>query len=44
MMSLLASDRSNGFYIEAGAFDGEYLTNTILFERMRNWTGEESVN
>ena len=22
----------NGFYIEAGAWDGVYLTNTLLFE------------
>ena len=29
----------NGFFIEAGAWDGEYLSNTLFFERNRNWTG-----
>lgn len=28
-----------GFFIEAGAFDGEYLSNTLFFELNRNWTG-----
>ena len=29
----------NGFFIEAGAFDGEYLSNSLFFELHRNWTG-----
>ncbi|XP_023322979.1 uncharacterized protein LOC111697276 [Eurytemora carolleeae] len=29
----------NGFFIEAGAFDGEKLSNSLLFEMERNWTG-----
>ena len=31
--------KHNGFFIEAGAWDGEYLSNTLFFERNRNWTG-----
>lgn len=28
-----------GFYIECGAHDGEYLSNSLFFEVRRNWTG-----
>jgi len=31
--------KRNGFFVEAGAFDGEYLSNTIFLEVRRNWTG-----
>ena len=31
--------KKNGFYIEAGAFDGEAFSNTLLFELKHNWTG-----
>ena len=31
--------KKNGFFIEAGAFNGEYLSNTLYFEVRRNWTG-----
>lgn len=31
--------KENGFYVESGAYDGEILSNTLLFERMRNWNG-----
>ena len=31
--------KRDGFFIEAGAWDGEYLSNTLFFERERNWTG-----
>ena len=27
------------FFAECGAFDGEGLSNTLLFELKRNWTG-----
>ncbi|KAK7073882.1 hypothetical protein SK128_006577, partial [Halocaridina rubra] len=29
----------NGFFIEVGAIDGEYLSNTLYFERELGWTG-----
>jgi FkbM family methyltransferase len=35
---LLGSKR-NGFFIEAGGFDGEFGSNTLFFEIERNWTG-----
>jgi hypothetical protein len=38
MDSALGSKR-NGFFIEAGGFNGEDFSNTIFFELERNWTG-----
>lgn len=35
----LFKGKRNGFFIEAGAFDGENLSNTLLFEGKYNWTG-----
>ena len=29
----------NGFYVEAGAYDGESLSNSLFFELHRNWSG-----
>lgn len=29
----------NGVFFEAGAFDGEYLSNTLMYELKYNWTG-----
>merc|ERR1712117_561926 len=31
--------KTRGFFIESGAWDGEYLSNSLFFERKRNWTG-----
>ena len=31
--------KEGGFFVEAGAWDGEYLSNTKFFERARGWTG-----
>jgi hypothetical protein len=28
--------KQNGFFIESGAFDGEFMTNTLLFEKETN--------
>ncbi len=35
----LLKDKTNGFFIELGAADGEKLSNTLFFEKSRNWTG-----
>jgi len=35
---LLGQQRS-GFFIECGANDGEFISNTLFFELERNWTG-----
>lgn len=29
----------NGFYVEAGAFDGEYSSNSLYFEIVHGWNG-----
>ena len=29
----------NGFFIEAGAYDGELFSNTLFFELKQKWTG-----
>lgn len=33
------SSKSKGFFIEAGAYDGFTLSNSLYFEAFRNWTG-----
>ena len=35
----LLGGRSNGYFLEAGAWDGTYLSNSLFFEVERNWTG-----
>ncbi|XP_045034687.1 uncharacterized protein LOC116933298 isoform X1 [Daphnia magna] len=32
-------NQTNGFFIECGGYDGEYLSNTLFMERVLNWTG-----
>ena len=34
-----SNSKYNGFFIEAGAYDGETLSNTLFLEINRNWTG-----
>ncbi|KAK3087900.1 hypothetical protein FSP39_012292, partial [Pinctada imbricata] len=31
--------QESGFYVECGALDGEKRSNTLFFERFRNWNG-----
>ncbi|KAK9500811.1 hypothetical protein O3M35_002003 [Rhynocoris fuscipes] len=35
----ILQNRTNGFFIEVGALDGEIRSNTLYFERYLNWTG-----
>jgi len=35
----LLEQKKNGFFVECGAWDGEELSNTILFEIKRQWKG-----
>lgn len=35
----ILQNRKNGFFIEAGALDGETRSNTLYLERYLNWTG-----
>ncbi|ESO09636.1 hypothetical protein HELRODRAFT_183998 [Helobdella robusta] len=35
----LLRNKTNGFFIECGAADGETQSNTLFFEVLRNWTG-----
>ena len=35
----LFKGKKNGFFIEAGAYDGEHFANTLMFEMKHDWTG-----
>jgi FkbM family methyltransferase len=35
----LLNSKMNGFFVEAGGFNGEDLSNLLFFELERNWTG-----
>lgn len=35
----LFGEQRGGFFVEAGALDGEYLSNTLWLERRQGWTG-----
>ena len=38
-VSKLLGGQTNGFFIEAGAFNGQDISNTLLLEMQYNWTG-----
>ena len=38
-LNLLQGYVKNGFFVEAGGYDGENLSNTLYLERYHNWTG-----
>lgn len=38
-MDKILNGKTGGFFVEAGAFNGEYLSNSLFFEIHRNWTG-----
>jgi len=35
----ILKNKTNGFFVECGALDGEIRSNTLYFERYLNWTG-----
>ena len=39
VVDMLLGHLRNGFFIEAGAYDGEEFSNTLFAESYRNWTG-----
>ena len=39
ILGLYKNNPQSGFFIEAGAADGEWFSNTLYFERHHNWTG-----
>ena len=38
-LTLLQGYVKHGFFVEAGGYDGENLSNTLYLERYHNWTG-----
>lgn len=42
MNLLIVEGKTNGFFIEAGALDGETHSNTLLFELNRNYSGKNT--
>ncbi len=39
LVDALLKKKTNGFFIECGTGDGEKLSNSLFFEKSRNWTG-----
>lgn len=40
----LLKRKQQGFFVEAGAFNGEEISNSLFFERIRGWTGLQTPN
>ena len=38
-MDQLLHQRRNGFFVEAGAADGERFSNSLFFDKSRGWSG-----
>ncbi len=38
-MNTLLKSKRNGFFIESGGHDGEYISNSLYFEKKFNWSG-----
>jgi hypothetical protein len=38
-LDVLFGDKKGGFFVEAGAFDGELYSNTLYLEMKKSWTG-----
>ena len=38
LLEILGTQK-DGFFIEAGAFDGEHLSNSLYFEMRKKWSG-----
>ncbi|XP_013399119.1 uncharacterized protein LOC106165457 [Lingula anatina] len=39
LVDKILKERRNGFYVESGAFDGEDHSNSLFFEKSRDWKG-----
>nr|CAH0110638.1 unnamed protein product [Daphnia galeata] len=35
----ILKNKTNGFFVESGGFDGEFLSNTLFMERYLDWSG-----
>lgn len=42
-MELFGKEKTNGFFFEAGAYDGVQISNTLPMEIYQNWTGRRHL-
>ncbi|KAL7645333.1 UNVERIFIED_CONTAM: hypothetical protein RMT77_003719 [Armadillidium vulgare] len=38
-IEIILKDKNNGFFVEAGAMDGQTMSNTLRLEKKQGWTG-----